>query len=346
MRSELAGHEVIIHDEAVADVGADGGLKLITFTKVGANGGVVVFVHAQPYGLQLLGGSGLMDPAKGMGADAVAVVFGKEVEFVEESGGVRGIGFPGEVADVGLVAADDGVVDAAFSHFLAKDVGLIHGVEHVANLLHADDGWIDDGPDSIGEEGDARELVGSDEFEVDGRGICRDELGWLLDPGKRIEPSGGVIVGAEEAQILFDVCTTGFDDAFFADLFFVTGEFGFGKDFTGEIPAGPGAPGAQGFVGFDHAGGEMLVVPTRVADEGVIGTMGEDPSNGLIRLPGVSQRNFGKVAGEGAIDEKESLGRELTQPEGLGVVKGGVVKFFAAVFTEGLDVLYRVGTVG
>lgn len=43
---EGAGHEVVVHDVAVADVGADGGVDLVAGALVGADGALVVDVDA------------------------------------------------------------------------------------------------------------------------------------------------------------------------------------------------------------------------------------------------------------------------------------------------------------
>lgn len=53
-----------------------------------------------------------------------------------------------------------------------------------------------------------------------------------------------VVVWGEGVEVVFDVVVLGFGDVFFEDLFLVAWESGLREDLAGEMPAGPGAPGA------------------------------------------------------------------------------------------------------
>ena len=140
----------------------------------------------------------------------------------------------------------------------------------------------------------------------------------------------------------------GFDDVFLADLFGVAGEFGLGEEGFGEVPAGPGAPGAEVFVGFDHAGGEVLPVAAGIADELVFGAMEEDPGEGLVGEGPVAEDGFvsGEGDGKGAVALEDGLGGEFVLPEALGVGEAGEVEVGAAIgFGEAVDVGGGVGAV-
>lgn len=112
--------------------------------------------------MEVLCGGLLVDPLEGLCAEAEAVEFGVEVEFVEEGGVVGVVGFPGEVSGVVILVVDDGVLDVAFAYFLAEEVEGVEGVEHVVDLLDADDVGVDEGPDLFGEGLDAWEVFDGD----------------------------------------------------------------------------------------------------------------------------------------------------------------------------------------
>ena len=84
-------------------------------------------------------------------------------------------------------------------------------------------------------------------------------------------PAGEVVGGGKACQVPDDLRLDGFDDVFLTDLFRIAGEVGFRQAFFGQIPAGPGTPGAQFFMRLDHACGEVLPVAARVADELILG---------------------------------------------------------------------------
>ena len=154
-------------------------------------------------------------------------------------------------------------------------------------------------------------------------------------------PGGEVVGGGEASEVGEDLVEGGFEDVFLPDLFGIAGEVGLGEEGFGEVPAGPGAPGAEVFVGFDHAGGEVLPVAAGVADELAFGALEEDPGEGLVGEGGGAEDGFvsGEGDGEGAVALEDGLGGEFVLPEALGVVEAGEVEVGAAIgFEEAVDV--------
>ena len=107
----------------------------------------------------------------------------------------------------------------------------------------------------------------------------------------------------------------------------------FRQDAPGDGPAGPGAPGSQQFAGFDHAGGEVLVVAAGVADEIFRGVVLQDPGYGRVgEGPGGEDGMAGRdIGSEGSVDEQQGLGGGAMLPVALRVVEGLEIKFRSAV---------------
>ena len=341
---------MVVHDEVVADVGAEVFDELEAGTAVGADGGGVVFVDAESEDGAMAGAGLGFDPVEGEVADAFAVVFGEEVQFAEEEDVALGLGFEADVADGGAVCFDEGVRDAAAGHFPLHGTGFVPDGEHVVDLGVADDGGVVGFPDAMGEVDDGGDFVGADGAEGDLGGLVGDggrgEVGLGVFEG--VLPGGEVVGGGELGELCEDLVEGGFDDVFLADLFGVAGEVGLGEEGFGEVPAGPGAPGAEVFVGFDHAGGEVLPVAAGVADELGFGAMEEDPGEGLVgEGPGVEDGFVsGEGDGEGAVALEDGLGGEFVLPEALGVGEAGEVEVGAAIgFGEAIDVGGGVGAV-
>lgn len=138
---------------------------------------------------------------------------------------------------------------------------------------------------------------------------------------------------AEAGEVGADFLFGGFVEGFAGELFFVGGHVG--HDEAGEAPAGPCAPCAEFGAGAAHAGGEVLPVPSGVADELVAAVVLQEPDDG-----GVGQGMglmAGEFAAEGAVEEEEGAGGEALEPEALGVVEGGVVEGGAALLAVGVE---------
>jgi hypothetical protein len=317
--------------------------------EVGADGGCVLFVHAEAE-LGVTGGEGLvLEPIEGEAADAVAVVLGEEVELAEEENGAVELGFKTEVADGGGGGLDQGVADAALGYFPLHGAEVIPDSEHVFDLGLADDAGVVGGPDAVGEVDDGGELGGGDEAEA--WGLC----GWggglvgellLAGPVEGVLPGGEVVCGGEFFEVGEDLIEGGLDDGFVADLFEVGGEGGLGEEGFGEVPAGPGAPGAEGFVRLDHTGGEVLPVAAGIAEELIGGGIEDEPGEGLIGERVLAEDGLvcGEGEGKGAIALEDALGGESVLPEALGVAEAAEVEIGAAlVFGEGVHICGGVG---
>ncbi len=318
--------------------------------EVGADGGGVLFVHAEAE-LGVTGGEGLvLEPIEGEAADAVAVVLGEEVELAEEENGAGGLGFKTDVADGGGGGLDQGVADVALGHFSLHGPEIIPDSEHVIDLGLADDAGVVGGPDALGEVDDGGELGGGDEAEA--WGLC----GWggglvgelLAGPVEGVLPGGEVVGRGEFFEVGEDLIEGGLDEVFVADLFEVGGEGGLGEEGFGEVPAGPGAPGAEVFVGLDHAGGEVLPVAAGIAEELIGGGIEDEAGEGLVRERVLAEDGLvcGEGEGKGAIALEDALGGEAVLPEALGVAEAGEVEIGAALVSgEGVDVGGGVGAI-
>lgn len=273
---------MVVHDEVVADVGAEVFDELEAGAAVGADGGGVVFVDAESED-GATAGTGLgFDPVDREVADASAVVFGEEVEFAEEEDVALGLGFKADVADGGASGFNEGVGDAAAGHLPLDGAEFVPDGEHVIDLGVADDAGVVGFPDAMGEVDDGGDFVRADGAESDvGGGVWDRRWGEVVArPFQRVLPGGEVIGGGEAAEVIKNLVEGGFEDVFLADLLGVAGEFGLREEGFGEVPARPGAPGAEVFVGFDHAGGEVLPVTAGIADELTVRALVDDPGEG------------------------------------------------------------------
>ena len=190
---------MVVHDEVVADVGAEVFDELEAGAAVGADGGGVVFVDAESEDGAVAGAGLGFDPFEGEVANAFAVVFGEEVEFAEEEDVALGLGFEADVADGDAVCFDEGVGDAAAGHFPLHGVGFVPDGEHVVDLGVADDGGVVGFPDAMGEVDDGGDFVGADGAEGDVGGLVGDggwgEVGLGVFEG--VLPGGEVVGGGE-----------------------------------------------------------------------------------------------------------------------------------------------------
>lgn len=334
---------MVVHDEVVADVGAEVFDKEEASAAVGADGGGVVFVDTEAED-GATAGTGLgFDPVEGEVADASPMVFGEDVEFAEEEDVALGLGFKTDVADGGAVGLNEGVGDAAAGHFPLHGAGFVPDGEHVVDLGVADDAGVVGFPDVMGKVDDGGDFVRADGAESDvGGGVRHRRWGEVVArPFQRVLPGGKVIGGGKSAEVVKNLVKGGFDDVFLADLFGVAGEFGFGEEGFGEVPAGPGAPSAEVFVGLDHAGGEVLPVAAWIADELGVLAVEDDPGEGLVGEGPVAQDGFiaREWDGEGAVALEDGLGGEFVLPEALGVVEAGEVEVGSAIgFGEAVDI--------
>jgi hypothetical protein len=128
----------------------------------------------------------------------------------------------------------------------------------------------------------------------------------------------------------------------------IAGKFGLRQDLLGQIPAGPGAPGAQRFVRLHHARGEVLPVTAWIADELLGRPLLQQPYRRLIRQWPFGQDRLCDRQREGkrAIDEQQALGRESAHPQTLRVTQCRVVERATTIIaTEFLHVGKTVFTV-
>lgn len=189
--------EVVVHDEVVADVGAEVFDELEAGAAVGTDGGGVVFVDSQSEdGAVARGGLGF-DPVEGEAADAFAVVLGEEIQFAEKEDVALGLGFKADVADGGAVGFDEGVGDAAAGHFPLDGAGFIPDSKHVVDLGMADDARVVGFPDAMGEADKGGDFGRADGAEGDVGGLVGDggrgKLGLGVFEG--VLPGGEVVCG-------------------------------------------------------------------------------------------------------------------------------------------------------
>ncbi len=102
---------------------------------------------------------------------------------------------------------------------------------------------------------------------------------------------------------------------------------------SGNRPAGPGAPGSQLAAGLDHAGREMLKMPSRIPDELLLRPLLHDPAHRPIgQRPFAEDRLIaGKIGGKGAVQEQDGLGGQAPKPDRLSTCQGEIIKISPAL---------------
>lgn len=265
----------------------------------------------------------------------------KEVQFAQEEHSALGLRLKTDVADRLAAALDEGVGDAAPGHLPLQGTWLIPNGEHVVDLGLGDDAGVVGIPDAMGEGDEGGQLVRADDADVNAGGGIGDGRGGKLvaRPFQRVLPGGEVVGGGKVAEVFKDLIEAGLDDVFLADLFGIAGEVVFGEEGFCEIPAGPGAPGAQVFMRLDHAGGQVLPVTAGIADELAGRALVSDPGQGQVgQWPGAQGGLVsGEGEGEGAVALEDGLGGQAALPEALGVAEAGEVEVRAArCFRKGI----------
>ena len=124
-------------------------------------------------------------------------------------------------------------------------------------------------------------------------------------------------------QIFRDGGEIGDEEVFVGDLFLVAGKIGGRENLVGEVEAGPGSPGPQGGVFSGHAGGEVLEMADRIAEEEVGSAVDEKPHESRV--------GRGQGGDKGRLVELEDgLGRFALLPERLGQFEAGPMEEGAA----------------